>query len=303
MVLVLFAVNVAGLREGRALQVSTTILKATMLVLFVVATLWLLSPSPEPSHAEVAPVGFLALAGAYQLIRGAYNGWHAPVYFSEENVRPSRNITRSLFAGILFTGALYVVINATLLYALGPSHMGSGSLPYLTVLNRIAGGWTSLLFAAGAMMVAASCANANVMITPRILLALSRDRLLPASLQSINRGGSPYIAFVVSALAGSALTMAGGFRFVFGMIGTLVTLASLITEIAYFVLRTREPDLARPWRALLHPWLPAAAIVIDGVLLVLFVMTDIKAALVAAALCALSIPAALLARRFREHAS
>jgi APA family basic amino acid/polyamine antiporter len=297
MQVILFAANAVGLREGRALQIATSIMKAALLILFVCAALWFLPGHAATTPAGTMPTGFLALAAAYQLIRGAYNGWHAPVYFSEENVMPARSIPRSLVVGILFTGGLYLAINATLLRALGAHAMGAGTLPYLTVLGRISGNWTSVLFAAGAMITAASCANANVMIAPRVLFALSRDDLLPASLQAVNRGGSPYFAYVLTALVAIALAMTGGFRFVFGMIGTLVTLASLTTEIAFFVLRAREPSLARPWRALLHPWLPAFVIAIDAALLVLFALADTKAALVAALLCGLSVPIAIFTRR------
>ncbi|MGD0189447.1 MAG: APC family permease [Rhizomicrobium sp.] len=301
LVLVLFAANVVGLREGRALQVITSIAKAALLILFVCAALWFLPEHPAPAPSQISPSGFLAVAGAYQLIRGAYNGWHAPVYFAEENVLPARSIPRSLFVGVMFTGTLYVVINATLLRSLGAAAMASGPLPYLAVLGRIAGGWTPALFAIGAMITAASCANANVMIAPRVLFALSRDRLLPAALQSVNRGGSPHYAFALSATVALVLSASGGFRFVFGMIGTLVTLASLITEIAFFVLRAREPDLERPWRAVIYPWLPAAVVATDATLLVLFVLADVRGAIVASMLCALSLPIAVVARSMRAR--
>lgn len=298
----LFGANVVGLREGRALQVTTTALKVLLLLLFVCAAVWLSPARPPTVSAPVVRVGYLAIAGAYLLIRGAYNGWLAPVYFAEENVRPARSIPRSLFSGVVMTGALYLGVNAALLHALGPSAMASGPLPYLTALERIAGNWISVLFAIGAMITAASCANANMMIAPRVLFALSRDGLLPAPLQAVNSGGSPALAFVFSAVVAIALATTGGFRFVFGMIGTLATLACLITEVAYFLLRAREPERARPWRAVFHPWLPGLVVAIDAVLLVLFALADTRGALFAALLCTLCIPFALVARRKRAHA-
>lgn len=294
--IVLYAANVAGLREGRTLQGLTSLLKTTLLLAFAAAALTLAPVRVVlPPQAET-PLGLLALAAAYQLIRGAYNGWHAPVYFAEENVAPARNIPRALFAGIALAGAVYLLVNAALLSALGPLGLAADKLPYATVLARVAGGWAAALFALGAMVTVASVANANVMIAPRVLYALARDRLLPAALVAVNQGGSPYRAFAPTAAVSILLVTIGAFRFVFGLIALLVTLASVLTEIAYFVLRQREPALARPFRAKLHPWLPGLALVIDLALLLLFVLADWRGALFAGALCLAAIPLALARR-------
>ena len=299
--LVLYGANLVGLREGRALQVATSLAKVFLLILFAIAAVAI-----APSHsllagtAIAAPTSLVALGAAYQLIRGAYNGWHAPVYFAEESITPGRNIPRALFAGIALTATLYLAVNAALISSLGSRALAASPLPYLIVLHRLAGAWPAFLFAAGAMIAVTSCANANIMIAPRILLALGRDRLLPKSVTSVNKGGSPDVAFLSTAAFSIALGATGGFRSVFGLIGTLVTLASLLTELAYFRLRQREPALERPWHAVGHPLLPALVIAIDAVLLLLFAMADLNGALLAAALCALSVPAALWTRRDRR---
>src|ERR1051326_5387629 len=149
--IVLYVANVTGLREGRTLQGLTSLLKTTLLLAFAAAALSLAPVRVAPPLQAQAPLGLLALAAAYQLIRGAYNGWHAPVYFAEENVAPARNIPRALFAGIALAGAGYLLVNAALLSALGPLDLAADKLPYATVLARVAGGWAAALFAVGAM--------------------------------------------------------------------------------------------------------------------------------------------------------
>src|SRR4029077_3417637 len=86
-----------------------------------------------------APVGFLAYVSAYQLIAGAYAGWAAPVVFAEENLAPAHSIPRALFIGLFITGALYVLVNAALLFALGPAGTASSDLPFSIVLHRVGG--------------------------------------------------------------------------------------------------------------------------------------------------------------------
>ncbi|HEX3430387.1 MAG TPA: APC family permease [Rhizomicrobium sp.] len=304
--LLLYALNAAGLREGRAIQEATSFAKGLLLAAFIAAAIWVgvrHGIAPRPAMVHVAPIGFFAYISAYQLIAGAYAGWAAPTVFTEENVEPSRSLPRALFYGLLITAALYIFVNASLLYALGTEGTAASNLPFATVLARVGGASVSIVFVIGAMVTVTSCANANIMVAPRILFAMSRDRLLPASLQEVNDGGSPFFGFVLTAAISLALAATGAFRTVFGLIGTLNALSGVITDVAFFGVRRREPGLARPFRALLSPWLPALLVLIDGALFVLFAASDLKGAIVAAALCALCIPFALFAHRTRFRAA
>jgi APA family basic amino acid/polyamine antiporter len=157
----------------------------------------------------------------------------------------------------------------------------------------------AILFAVTAMITVASCANANIMSAPRILFALSRDRLLPHQLQTVNAGGSPTVAFVMSAVGSIALAATGGFELVFGLIGTLNSLSGILVTAAIFVLRSREPDLPRPFRAYGYPVLPALVFAIDATLLALFLSVDRDGAYAAIGLSLACVPFALIARRAR----
>ena len=302
---ILYGLNAIGLREGRFVQIATSLAKTALLSAFVVGALWLGTheTARAASSIPLAPVGLLAYVGAYQLILGAYAGWAAPVVFAEENVTPAHSLPRALFLGILVTGGLYIVINAALLFALGTAGTAASNLPFVTVLDRVAGSWASLVFVIGAMVTVTSCANANIMVAPRILFAISRDGLFPSAFQSVNEGGSPYMGFVLTALISLALAATGGFRLVFGLVGTLNAGAGVITDLSWFMLRKREPDLARPFRAVLAPWLPALLLLIDSALLVLFTANDHLGGIVAAMLCLLCVPLALIARRARPRAT
>ncbi|HEX9158731.1 MAG TPA: APC family permease [Rhizomicrobium sp.] len=303
--LLLYTLNAVGLREGSTLQKITSFAKALLLALFIGAAIWVglaHKIAPVPAAIPFAPVGFLVYVGAYQLIAGAYAGWAAPVVFAEENVSPSQSLPRALLYGLLITAALYILVNAALLFVLGEGGTAASSLPFAIVLKQVGGVSVSTLFVIGAMVTVTSCANANIMVAPRILFAMSRDRLLPESLLAVNEGGSPYFGFALTAAISLVLATTGAFRTVFGLIGTLNALSGVVTDVSFFALRTREPELPRPFRALLSPWLPALLVVIDGSLCVLFAASDLKGAAVAAILCAVCVPFALVAHHARVRA-
>ncbi len=298
--IVLYGTNILGLREGRAVQELSSFAKAA--ILFVLAGLAVFFVPVSASHAMPGLGTALAWAGiinAYHLIRGAYAGWDAPVYFSEENEVPGKSVARGIFIGLAMTAFLYVAVNASLLHALGPAQLSASKVPFADALGATFGGGTAALVAIATMVIVLSCTNANIMIAPRAIFALARDRLLPQQLAAVNAGGSPYWGYVISGVASIALAATGQFVLVFGLIGTLDTLTGLLTEISFFILRRKEPDLARPYRAFGYPWLPALAIAIDAALMVLFNWADYRGAIAAVVITGLCIPFAYIARRNR----
>jgi APA family basic amino acid/polyamine antiporter len=301
---ILYGTNIMGLREGRALQEVTSFAKAALLLAFAVAAVFAV---PARAGALMPPpataITWIGVITAYKLIRGAYAGWDAPIYFSEENTAPSRSIPRGVFGGLAVASLLYMAVNAGLLRALGPHAMAQTALPFMTVLSHVAGPLASLIFAVGAMITVLSCANANIMIAPRVIFALARDRLLPYELSAVNAGGSPHFAYLMSAVASIALAATGKFILVFGLIGTLNTLGGLLTVASFFVLRRREPSLARPFRAFGYPLLPALALAIEAVLLVLFNVADRQGFYAAVIISALCVPFAWIAHRARGNAA
>src|SRR6185312_13620565 len=100
--------NWIGARVGGASQNIGSALKALVLVALV-ATLFLVA-KPEAAAAPPPPLfTWVAAAVALRAIYGAYGGWQAAVYFSEEVHEPERNISRATFAGIALVTTLYVL--------------------------------------------------------------------------------------------------------------------------------------------------------------------------------------------------
>jgi APA family basic amino acid/polyamine antiporter len=300
--LALYGTNMLGLREGRVIQEATSFTKAIALFAFAIAAAVLAGPTEPETHLAASPVwSWASIILAYQLITGAYAGWWQPIYFSGENVDPARTIPRSLAFGVVLTTALYVAINWALLHALGTAGVAASPLPFAVVLDRIGGAIPAMLFAITAMITVSSATNAQIMGSPRVIYALAMDGLLPRIFATVNRGGSPVVAMAISAPISIALAVSGKFALIFGLVGTLNTVCTVIVDIAFFVLRRREPDLPRPWRAVGYPILPAIVLIVDATLLVLFMSADILGMEIAVGLTLLCIPLAMLARRAKHR--
>src|SRR5205807_1924102 len=148
-----------------------------------------------------------------------------------------------------------------------------------------------------------SCSNACIMAAPRILFALGHDRLLPRAFTNVNGGGSPTIAFLMTAVGTLALAGTGAFALVFGLIATLNAASGFLVDISFWMLRIKQPELPRPFRAIGYPVLPMIPVLVDGSLVVLFTLANYTGGLVAVGLGLLCLPFAFIAHRARNSAS
>jgi APA family basic amino acid/polyamine antiporter len=297
MLAALFGANIFGLREGRALQEGTSLIKAAMLLVFCV-TAAVFTPQTVPlSPAEAVHALTLAAAvNAFQLVRGAYAGWDSPVYFGEETVDASRVLPRAMIVGLFFTAILYVSVNGALLYAIGLKGVAASPLPFAVVLSHL-GPIAALLFALTAMITVASCANANIMGGPRILYSMAEDGILPRVFEIVNAGGSPVGALLLTAVFCFALAASGAFSLVFELLATLNGMTGIVIVAALFWLRRKEPEMPRPFRALGYPFLPGLWLAIQIAMLVLFSISDRVGILFALGLAAACIPFVFFKRR------
>ncbi|HWA29488.1 MAG TPA: APC family permease [Rhizomicrobium sp.] len=300
MLIALFGANYLGLREGRALQESTSLIKALMLALFCVAAVLFVPPSqPLPLTAAAAPIlGWATVVGAYQLVRGAYAGWDTAFYFGEEIVDPGRDLPRATYIGLALTATLYLSVNGALLFALGVKGVASTPLPFTIVMQQF-GTIAKVLFALTAMVTVASCANANIMGGPRIIFSMAREGLLPKFLTDVNAGGTPTWSMLLTAIFVIGVALSGTFDLVFGLIGTMNAIGAIVIIVGLFILRRREPELPRPWRAIGYPLLPAIALFLETAALVLYSAADVVGIVFAIGLCVACVPFALIARRGR----
>jgi len=296
MQIAMFGANLVGLREGRAIQELTSLLKALALFGFCVIAFLVVAPARSGVAPAQALIGSAGMIAAYQLIVGAYAGWNEPAFFAEESRDRGRKLPRVMATGLLVTAVLYIAINGALLHVLGTGGVAGNALPFTTVLARVGGTAAAGGVAVFAMISVSSCANAGIMSAPRVLLALSRDGLLPGMFQSVNKGGSPSIATVVTALAAIAIALTGSFNVAFGLIATLQSAAFILVILSLFVLRKREPGMTRPFRAIGYPWLPAVALCVDLALFALFLTANWIGGLYAAILWLVCIPFAMIAR-------
>ena len=104
--------------------------------------------------------------------------------------------------------------------------------------------------------------NAIMMIGTRILFAMGRDGLLWSRTATVNAGGTPGVATLVTTAVAIVLIVTGTFQRLVAMASFFLAANYSVCCLALVVLRRREPELPRPFRAWGYPW--SAGIVLAG---------------------------------------
>jgi len=289
-----------GVRAGSMVQNVTSILKALALLLFVAVCFWLGTRVPwAPTAATTEHEGSLIVAFvlALQSVVYTYDGWSAVIYFSEEVKDSGRNIPRAMLSSVFSVAAIYLLVNLAFLRVV--------SLPTIAGHNFAAGAVVEHLFGTNGQSVLRllvivmllSAVSSNVLMAPRVLFAMSRDGLFWRGAREVNRGGTPDIALLISSLLAAAFIATGTFETVIAKLSFFFVANYTLSFITLFILRRREPDTPRPYRAWGHPFTTGLAIAASLAFLIGVVLSDLVSSAWAIGLLFLSIPVYFVIRR------
>lgn len=300
--LVLFTrLHYLGLRIGSRTQEVMSLFKVVVF-LFIILCAFLIRPEKPLTQPAGSPISshplllFAAIALALQNVIETYAGWNSPAYFAEENTHPAKNLPRSLFSGVLLVMGIYVLFNFAMVYALPFSQLAGSKLAAADAAQRLFGGRSTEIITIIALVSVVGIFNASFLMTPRVLYALSRDGLFSSYGAKVNTGGTPTGALLVTAAVAVILTTIGSFEKLFAFSGFLAVAVDAATFAALFVLRKKEPGLARPFKARGYPLLPAIVLTGAVVLLLAFVVSNTLNSVYALVAIAASYPVYLFTR-------
>jgi basic amino acid/polyamine antiporter, APA family len=265
-VLLLTVVLVRGIRESAGLNSAMVILKLGIIALFLAMGAFFVKPD---NWSPFAPNGWAGISGAAAIIFFAYIGFDAVSTASEEARNPQRDMPIGMIASLIVCTLIYVAVALVLTGMLDWKQLGTAE-PLATAFSARGMNWTAGIIAFGAVFATTSVLLVFQIGQPRILFSMARDGLLPAWAARVHpRFRTPHVTTMISGI--SVATFAGitNINEVVELcnIGTLF--AFVIVAAAVIVLRVRDPQRARPFRAPFFPFVPIAAILTCGYLMYL----------------------------------
>jgi APA family basic amino acid/polyamine antiporter len=289
-----------GVLWGSYTQNVTSLIKVLAFTAFAVIALAYPGSTQTLDSTLSVPHGFALLAATILALQGVlytYDGWYGVCYFGGEVKNPKRDVTVSMFGGVLSVVAIYVLINLALLHVLGLSRIAGDELAVGTAASVIFGAHGDTVIRALAIISMLSTINAYTLSAPRTLYAMSCDGLFTHHGRVVNKGGTPTITLLISTTVAVIFIVSGTFNQVLAVIAFFFVSYYTLAFISVIVLRRREPDLPRPYRVWGYPWTTLIVIVGSIAFLIGAVAGDTKNSLWALGLLAISLPVFLIVKR------
>jgi APA family basic amino acid/polyamine antiporter len=271
-VIVVFALlQWKSISMGSKVQNSTTVLKGLAFFAIVIACFAFggglrhaaESVAATPAAASVmVPTGALLITGLLLGIQATiytYDGWDGVIYFGDEIKNPGYLVPRAIFASLFSVVSIYLVVNAAVLYVLPMNQIAGNNFALGLAAERVFGHNGDFIFRFIMVLALLSSINALHLMAARVIYAMSRDGLFFRVVSRVNRGGTPTLGLLLSALVALAFAIFS-FERVIAMMAFFFVTNYLLSFISLFLLRRREPDLARPYRAWGYPYTTALAI-------------------------------------------
>lgn len=207
------------------------------------------------------------------------DAWNNVTFIAGEIKDPQKNIPRSLFVGTLIVTIIYILANVAYLALLplqgDPKAVGvvANGIQFAdndrvgaAAAYMIFGQSATYIMAALIMISTFGCNNGIILSGARLYYAMSKDGFFFKKAGQLNNKEVPGFALVLQCIWASALCLSGKY----GDLLEYSTFASLIfyivTIFGIFILRKKEPDMERPYKAWGYPVVPILYIIISSLI-------------------------------------
>jgi APA family basic amino acid/polyamine antiporter len=268
-IVILTWINLRGVRTAALIQTSLTAIKAAALAALIVLGLTI-GRSAEAIAANFGSAFWPAegLTPAVWLLVGAamvgalfsMDAWNNVGFAGSELKDPKRDLPFAMGAGVLTVVALYLLANLAYLTVLPWQAIAAAPQDRVgtAVLQAVLGDTGLYAMAAAIMISTFGCNNGLILSGARVYYAMARDGLFfrrAGELHPTHR--TPAFGLKVQAVWACVLCLSGTYSQLLDYVIFAAVLFFLLTVIGLFALRVRRPDIERPVKAPLYPWLPA----------------------------------------------
>lgn len=249
------ALQLGGIALSAKIQEIAAAAMALIIVGFTLAMVFAESAvSSNVTSVPDAAKGLSAWSLVVASIIYTYDGWSYAAYFSGEVKGGSGAVARTCIKGLVIVIVLYVFLVSVLAWKVPLSSLAGKELALAGALEMVVSPLASTVVLIAAIVMMLAHQNLLYMSTPRILQALAVDGLAVKRAGEISKGGNPIFAVLLSWGLSIGLIMIGGFDFLLHLSIFFFLFIYVVLIAGVIILRSRQPDTDRPYRAWGHPW-------------------------------------------------
>jgi APA family basic amino acid/polyamine antiporter len=311
LLIVLFSiVHIVGVEKGSFVQNTLTIIKLSIIAVFITASFVALSQSSPVSVSEITSIEntqWKSVGLGMLLVLYAYSGWNGATYLAGEIKDPEKNVPRALFWGTLLTMFIYLVINLIYFLTIPAGELSGHGTPAFLAATRLFGKEVSIFFSFAFCLILLSSISAQIMIGPRVYYAMARDKNFFNFAGKIHkRFHTPTLSILLQSCLSIVYILSGTFYTVLIYMGFALSIFPIVTMLA--LLKTRYQSGAKKktpglYQTPLFPLLPVFFIFVSIYLIVFSFIQNWQSCLTALGAVLMGIPMYYLwTRMSREKA-
>jgi APA family basic amino acid/polyamine antiporter len=214
--------------------------------------------APLPA-ALTTPGALISACGVGMIaVLWTFDGWYALTCSAGEVREPGRNLPRGLLYGTAAVTGLYLLLNLTYLRALPIAAIAAHERVGEVAAGALFGPAAARLVALAVLVSTFGCLSSTILYSSRIYLPMAQDGVFFRSLATVHPRFRTPVASLWAQTAWTIVLCASG---TYEQLYTYVIFASVLFHgaagAAVFVLRRRQPRLARPYRTWGYPVVPA----------------------------------------------
>jgi basic amino acid/polyamine antiporter, APA family len=269
-------IHLRGVGPGRLVSNVLAVLKVSALLIFIAVAFSVGAGSTNNIQQVTGPVVPTSWLLALIPVMFTYSGWNAAAYMAEEIRDPGRNAPRALAIGTGAVILIYVLLNLLYLYVMPVGELAGVQGSVLDVVaDRTLGAGAGDIMGVVSIISLAASVSAMTFAGPRVYYAMARDGVFfPAAGRVHPRFKTPATSIVAQSTWASVLILSGSAESLTLYTGFAVTLFATIAVAAVFVLRAREPEAPRPFKAIGYPFTPAIFVIVGIAMVVNAVYRD-----------------------------
>ena len=260
-IVLLTIINILDVKSGARFQNLFTISKLAAIFGIIILGLVMEGGSNQNLSPFFSDQSFTELVGPLGLamvsVLWTFDGWIFITYVAGEVKNPGRNIPLSLIFCMLIVVTIYLLLNYVLIYTLGFTGMNGSDLVVSDSASVFLGNKGAAIVTLIILISLIGANNGFVLTSARINYAMAKDKLFFHQASQIHpRFKSPANALIIQCVWACLLTFTGTFN----QLITYIIFASWIfygmSAGAVIILRNKKPDMERPYKTPVYPWIP-----------------------------------------------
>ena len=263
--LVLTGVLIIGIRESAGVNAVIVALKLGVVLFVIFAGI----PHVDPANWDpYFPFGWMGALQGASYVFFAYIGFDSISTQAEEAKRPDRDLPIAILTSLALCTILYIAVAAVLTGMVRYDQIDIHA-PIVSAFSSKGLGFASALIAVGAVAGITSVLLVMMLSQARVLLAMARDGLLPPRIFAAihPKFRTPHKSQCLIGLVVGLIAALVPLEVLAELVNIGTLFAFVIVCAAVLVMRRTRPDVPRPFRTPLVPFVPIAGIIANLVLM------------------------------------